>query len=71
MAKAGTKAISATIPAEQFDALDDYRWGVRKNLSQVISEAVAEFITAHNIPVVVPDAPAAETAPEAEKPKGK
>lgn len=58
MAKAGTKSVSATIPAEHFEAIEEFRWSVRKNLSQVISQAVAEFIDAHGIPVKAAEVPA-------------
>lgn len=70
MAKTGTKQISATIPAEHYDALDEFHWAARKNLSQVIADAVAEYIEKHNIPVVVPDEPAAPAADE-KAPKAK
>jgi len=49
MAKTGTKSVSATISAESYDAIEEYRWTVRKNLSQVVDQAVTEFIAAHNI----------------------
>ena len=35
--------ISATIPAKLKNALDDYRWEVRKNLSELVEAALAEF----------------------------
>lgn len=69
MAKAGTKAISATVPEADFNALEEYRWSARKTLSQVVAQAVSEYITAHNIPVVITDDTPAE--PETDKVKGK
>lgn len=48
--KPATKAISATISEADFNAIEDYRWSVvRMNLSQVISQAVAEFVTNHQL----------------------
>lgn len=47
--KPATKAISATITEADFNAIEDYRWSVRMNLSQVISQAVAEFVTNHKL----------------------
>lgn len=35
--------ISATIPAKLKNALDDYRWEVRKNLSELVEAALTEF----------------------------
>ena len=69
--KAGTKSVSATISADAYDAIEEYRWSVRKNLSQVVDQAVTEFITAHNIPLAVVVAPAdqPELAPADEKVK--
>lgn len=55
--KAGTKSVSATISADAYDAIEEYRWSVRKNLSQVVDQAVTEFITAHQIPLAAPVAP--------------
>jgi len=58
MAKAGTKSVSATISAESFEAIEEFRWSQRKNLSQIIDTAVSEFITNHNIPLAAPAVPA-------------
>ena len=35
--------ISATIPAGLKEALEEYRWGVRMNLSELVETALAEF----------------------------
>ena len=45
MAKSTEKRaqISATIPAKLKNALDDYRWEVRKNLSELVEAALTEF----------------------------
>lgn len=58
--KAATKSVSATIAKAHYDALEEYRWGARKNMSQVIDQAVAEFIAKHGIPVPGNTAPASE-----------
>ena len=75
MAKTGTKSVSATISQAHFDAIEDYRWSQRKNLSQIIDQAVAEFIVNHDVPVPSAAVPAEQdTLPEPEKPatgKGK
>jgi len=71
MAKTGTKSVSATISAESYDAIEEYRWTVRKNLSQVVDQAVTEFINNHGISMapVLPETPA--EVPAEDKPKGK
>ena len=45
MAKSTEKRaqISATIPAKLKNALDDYRWEVRKNLSELVEASLTEF----------------------------
>ena len=35
--------ISATIPASLKEALEEYRWGVRMNLSELVETALTEF----------------------------
>ena len=52
MAKSTEKRaqISATIPANLKNALDDYRWEVRMNLSELVETALTEFAL-KNIPV--------------------
>ena len=49
--KPETKAVSATISVANFEALENYRWdpAVRKNLSQVIDQAVSEFVANHKL----------------------
>ena len=48
-----TKAVSATISTANFEAIENYRWDpkVRKNLSQVIDQAVDEFVKNHKLAV--------------------
>ena len=60
--KTGTKSVSATISAKAYDAIEEYRWSVRKNLSQVVDAAVNEFIANHNIPLAADEAPAEQAA---------
>ena len=45
MAKSTEKRaqISATISASLKEALEEYRWGVRMNLSEVVETALTEF----------------------------
>ena len=52
MAKSTEKRaqISATIPAKLKCALDDYRWEVRMNLSELVETALTDFALA-NIPI--------------------
>ena len=35
--------ISATIPASLKEALEEYRWGVRMNLSELVETALTDF----------------------------
>ena len=42
--------ISATVPANLKNALDDYRWEVRMNLSELVETALTEFAL-KNIPI--------------------
>ena len=35
--------ISATIPVSLKEALEEYRWGVRMNLSELVETALTEF----------------------------
>ena len=45
MAKSTEKRaqISATIPASLKEALEEYRWGVRMNLAELVETALTEF----------------------------
>ena len=45
MAKSTEKRaqISATIPTSLKEALEEYRWGVRMNLSELVEVALTEF----------------------------
>ena len=45
MAKSTEKRsqISATIPAGLKEALEEYRWGLRMNLSELVETALTEF----------------------------
>ena len=45
MAKSTEKRaqISATIPASLNEALEEYRWGVRMNLSELVETALTDF----------------------------
>ena len=45
MAKSTEKRaqISATIPASLKEALEEYRWGVRMNLSELVETALTDF----------------------------
>ena len=45
MAKSTEKRaqISATIPAKLKEALEEYRWGVRMNLSELVEVALTDF----------------------------
>lgn len=47
--KPATKAVSATISEANYKIIDEYHWTARKNLSQVIDQAVTEFIANHKL----------------------
>ena len=64
MAKSNTKALSCTISQRHFDALEEHRWNVRKNMSEMVDTAIAEYLSNHGIDVAGDPAPAdPETAP--------
>lgn len=54
--------VSTTVSPEVFEALEDHRWTARKKMTEVIAEAVADYIAKHKIEVkgaVNADAPEA------------
>lgn len=42
--KGKSKTVATKLNIAQFEALDDYRWSVRMNMSQVLSAAVDHYI---------------------------
>lgn len=61
MAKIKGVQVSATISPELNNALEDYRWTVRKTKAEVIKAAIEEYATHHDLPIAEPDSePATE-----------
>ena len=53
--------VSTTVSPEVFDALEDHRWTARKKMTEVVAEAVQDYIAKHKIQVGTA-APAEEKA---------
>jgi hypothetical protein len=43
------KQVSTTLTLEKFDALEDYRWTVRKKMPEVVAEALEDYFAKHKI----------------------
>lgn len=43
--------VSTTVSPELFDALEDHRWTARKKMTEVIAEAVSDYVAKHKIVV--------------------
>jgi len=43
--------VSTTVSPEVFEALEDHRWTARKKMTEVVGEAIADYIAKHNIQV--------------------
>lgn len=43
--------VSTTVSPEVFDALEDHRWTARKKMTEVVAEAVSDYIAKHKIQV--------------------
>ncbi len=79
MAKAATKALSCTIPQKVYDAIDNHRWDVHMNMSEVVTHALTFYAKAKGLlPDEAPaeadsaeDAPAEDAPVPAETPKPK
>jgi len=56
--------VSTTVAPEVFEALEDHRWTARKKMTEVVAEAVADYIVKHNIVVKPAETVEAEKAPE-------
>ena len=52
--------VSTTVSPEVFEALEDHRWTARKKMTEVVSEAISDYIAKHNITVKGAEAPAPE-----------
>lgn len=50
--------VSTTVAPEVFDALEDHRWTARKKMTEVVAEAVQDYIVKHNIEVKSTETPA-------------
>jgi len=57
--KTPNKAVSCTMPENVFKALDEYRWTVRQNLSEMITTCVKAYLDANGVSYEV-EKPAAE-----------
>lgn len=42
--KAGYKTVSITLPEETVEALDDIHWRVRREIPDLLTEAVTKFV---------------------------
>lgn len=50
------KQVNATIPAELFDALEDYRWTAKiDGMTGVVRVALEEYAVNHGVKVGAPD----------------
>lgn len=61
------KQVGTTVSPEYFEALDEYRWSVRKTMPELVKTALDEYAANHGVNVPS-DAPAAD-APEGENPE--
>lgn len=43
--------VSTTVSPEYFDGLEDYRWTVRKKMTEVVKEALDDYVAKHEIKV--------------------
>jgi len=43
--------VSATVPAEYFDGLEDHRWTARKTMPQIVREALDDYVAKHSLKV--------------------
>lgn len=43
--------VSTTVSPEVFEALEDHRWTARKKMTEVVAEAVSDYIAKHGITV--------------------
>ena len=57
--------VSTTVSPEVFEALEDHRWTARKKMTEVIAEAVSDYIAKHGIKVAAPVESAPEVKPKA------
>lgn len=66
--KTTSKQVSTTVPGDVYSALEDHRWTARKKMTEVVAEAIQDYLVKHNIQVQG----SAEPAQAEEKPnKGK
>ena len=55
--------VSTTVSPEVFEALEDHRWQARKKMTEVVAEAVSDYIAKHGIKVAsAPDEEAGKPA---------
>ncbi len=59
--------VSTTVPGEVFDALEDHRWEARKKMTEIVFEAVQDYMAKHNIVVKGNEAPATDAGKSAPK----
>lgn len=43
--------VSTTVSAEYFDGLEDYRWTARKKMTEIVKEALDEYVAKNGIKV--------------------
>ena len=46
-----SKQVSCTVPAEYFDGLEDYHWTNRTKVTDIVREALDEFVAKHGIKI--------------------
>jgi hypothetical protein len=54
MAKSKGVQVSGTIRAELSEAIENHRWEVRKTRSELVTLAIEEYASNHNLSVEVP-----------------
>lgn len=52
--------VSTTVSPEVFEALEDHRWTARKKMTEVVAEAISDYIAKHKIKVAA-EAPEGST----------
>lgn len=43
--------VSTTVSADYFDGLEDYRWTVRKKMTEIVKEALDDYVAKNSINV--------------------
>jgi hypothetical protein len=43
--------VSTTVSAEYFDGLEDHRWTARKKMTEIVREALDDYVAKHGVKV--------------------